>query len=115
MGFAYARSILQIIKWFYLISLWGGKNYRRMPVSNFHRPPQTNDKILNKPESSNMREIIFLIEESPEGGFNARAVGVSIFTEAENRAELHEQIRDAVMCHFEEGKAPQTIRLQLLR
>ena len=62
-----------------------------------------------------MSEITFLIEESPAGGFSSRAVGASIFTEAENIAELHDQIRDAVMCHFEEGKAPQTIRLQLLR
>ncbi|HEY9810753.1 MAG TPA: 2-oxoisovalerate dehydrogenase E1 subunit beta [Halomicronema sp.] len=62
-----------------------------------------------------MNEITFLIEESPEEGFNARAVGASIFTEAENIAELYDHIRDAVMCHFEEGKAPQTIRLQLLQ
>lgn len=50
--------------------------------------------------------IIFLVEESPEGGFTARAFGEAIFTEAESIDELHEMVRDAVRCHFEEGKAP---------
>jgi len=28
-------------------------------------------------------EVIFLLEEAPEGGFTARALGYSIFTEAD--------------------------------
>jgi hypothetical protein len=28
-------------------------------------------------------EIIFLVEEAPEGGYTARALGYSIFTEAD--------------------------------
>jgi hypothetical protein len=58
-----------------------------------------------------MNELIFMVEEAPEGGFVARALGESIFTEAETIAELPGKVRDAVRCHFEEGKAPKIIRL----
>ena len=47
-------------------------------------------------------EIIFLVEESPEGGYEARALGFSIYTESETLDELREAIRDAVQCHFGE-------------
>jgi hypothetical protein len=58
-----------------------------------------------------MTELIFLVEEAPEGGFTARALGESIFTEADTVPELHEMIRDAVACHFDEGKAPKLLHL----
>ncbi len=57
-----------------------------------------------------MTELIFLVEEAPEGGFTARALGESILTEADTVPELHEMIRDAVGCHFDEGQAPQLLR-----
>jgi hypothetical protein len=62
-----------------------------------------------------MNEIIFLVEEAPEGGFVARAVGESIITQAETSEALHAQVRDAVRCHFEEGSAPKLIRLHFVR
>ena len=62
-----------------------------------------------------MNEIIFLIEEAPEGGLTARALGHSIFTEAESMDALRDQVRDAVKCHFEEGQAPKVIRLHFVR
>jgi hypothetical protein len=62
-----------------------------------------------------MSEVIFLVEEADEGGFTARALGLSIFTEADTLPELHERVRDAVRCHFEEGAAPQVIRLHFVR
>ena len=62
-----------------------------------------------------MNEIIFVVEEAPEGGYTARAVGESVFTEADDMAQLHAKIRDAVRCHFEEGKAPKLIRLHFVR
>lgn len=62
-----------------------------------------------------MHEIIFLVEEAPEGGYCARALGESIYTEAEDTAGLHEAVRDAVNCHYDQGKAPQIIRLHFTR
>ena len=59
-----------------------------------------------------MNEIFFLVEEAPEGGYAAKALGESIFTEADTLEELHANVRDAVRCHFDEGKAPKMIRLQ---
>jgi hypothetical protein len=62
-----------------------------------------------------MNEIIFLIEEAPEGGYTARALGHSIFTEAESMDKLRGQIRDAVKCHFDDGQSPKVIRLHFVR
>ena len=62
-----------------------------------------------------MNEIIFTVEEDPEGGFVARAVGASIVTEADDLKALHTMVRDAVHCHFDEGKAPKMIRLRFVR
>ena len=61
-----------------------------------------------------MNEIIFIVEEAPEGGFTARALGESIFTEADDRKTLHDKVRDAVRCHFDEGKEPKVIRLHFV-
>ena len=62
-----------------------------------------------------MTEIIFLAKEAPEGGYNARALGASIFAEADSLAELHEQVRDAVRCHFGETERPKIIRRVIRR
>lgn len=62
-----------------------------------------------------MTEIHFLVEEAPEGGFIARAMGADVFTEADNINDLHTQIRDAVHCHFDEGQMPSLIRLHITR
>ena len=62
-----------------------------------------------------MTELIFMVEEAPEGGFVARSLGPSIFTEADLLAELSEKVRDAVRCHFEEEQAPKVIRLHHVR
>ena len=62
-----------------------------------------------------MNELIFLVEEAPEGGYTARALGESIFTEAPDLDELRTQIRDAVKCHFDEGQAPKVLRLHFVR
>lgn len=62
-----------------------------------------------------MSEIVFLIEEALEGGFSARALGESIFTQADTLDELREHVRDAVRCHFDEGQGPAVIRLHYVR
>jgi len=61
-----------------------------------------------------MEEMIFMVENAPEGGYIAKALGESIFTEAENVEDLRQQVRDAVKCHFEEGKGPKVIRLHFV-
>lgn len=60
-------------------------------------------------------EILFTVEEAPEGGFLARALGHGIFVQAESTAELHAQVRDAVHCHFEAEDRPRMIRLHYVR
>ena len=62
-----------------------------------------------------MNELIFLVEEAPEGGYTARALGESIFTEADSLPELQANVRDAVRCHFDEGKQPKVVRLHFVR
>ncbi len=62
-----------------------------------------------------MTELIFMVKESPEGGYTARALGESIFTEADDLAGLHDKVRDAVRCHFEEGQGPKVVRLHFVR
>jgi len=62
-----------------------------------------------------MNEIIFEIrEDESEGGFVARALGHSIITQAETWEELRAKVKDAVRCHFDEGKGPRVIRLHSL-
>ena len=60
------------------------------------------------------KEIIFQIEESLEGGYEARALGFSIFTEAETLEKLKTALRDAVACHFEPKTRPRVIRLHFV-
>jgi hypothetical protein len=60
-------------------------------------------------------EIIFLVEEAGEGGYTARAVSESIFTEGDTLDELRCNVREAVECHFDDDKAPKIIRLHIVR
>lgn len=60
-------------------------------------------------------EIIFNVEESLEGGFDARALTAPIFTQADSLEELRSQVRDAVECHFDESERPKVIRLHFVR
>jgi hypothetical protein len=67
------------------------------------------------PVDSAMVEIVFIVDEAPEGGFIARAIGESIFTEADSLDELRVNVRSAVECHFDAGRAPKVIRLHIVR
>ena len=63
-----------------------------------------------------MTELVFIVEEDPDGGYTAKAVGESIFTEADDLPALKEKIRDAVACHFEAKEdRPKLVRLHLTR
>jgi hypothetical protein len=61
------------------------------------------------------KEVLFLVEDAVEGGYIARALGHSIFTEADSWEELKEAIRDAVHCHFDPEEQPDLIRLHAVR
>lgn len=62
-----------------------------------------------------MSEIVFLVEDAAEGGVIARALGHSIFAEADSYDELRDQVRDAVHCHFDDGERPSLIRLHYVK
>ena len=53
--------------------------------------------------------------ESPEGGYEASAVGYDIFTEADDWENLKSMLRDAVLCHFDDGEVPQSIRIHMVQ
>lgn len=62
-----------------------------------------------------MTEIVFLVDEDPAGGYNARAANAAIFTQGDDTNSLRANVRDAVRCHFDEGKGPTFIRLHWVR
>ena len=62
------------------------------------------------------KEIIFLVEEDGEGGYIAKSLGYSIFTEADTIEELKKNIIDALKCHFEnEEGLPKIVRLHIVK
>lgn len=62
-----------------------------------------------------MREIIFEVTEASEGGYDARALGHSVFTQGNDWDDLKEMVGGAVRCHFEGREAPWIIRLRFVR
>lgn len=60
-------------------------------------------------------EIIFAVEESAEGGYEARALSAPIFTEADSIEDLRSMVRDAVECHFDADERPRVIRLHFVK
>lgn len=62
-----------------------------------------------------MHEIIFEVTEAAEGGYDARALGHSVFTQGDDWNDLKEMVRDAVLCHFDGWEAPKVIRLHFVR
>lgn len=63
-----------------------------------------------------MSELVFLVEDAPEGGYSARALGCSIFTEADTLDDLRRMVRDAVICHFDRAEdRPRVIRLHMVK
>jgi hypothetical protein len=61
------------------------------------------------------KEIIFLVEEAPEGGYTVGALGHDIFTEADSFEELKKMVQDAMQCHFETEEMPRLIRLHIVK
>jgi len=62
---------------------------------------------------SQATELVFLVEDDPIGGYTAKALGESIFTEADDLKSLKVMVKDAVNCHFEATDRPKIVRLTL--
>jgi predicted RNase H-like HicB family nuclease len=62
-----------------------------------------------------MSEIIFVVEDSDEGGYTAKSLGHSIHTEGETLDELRENVKDAIRCHFEANEMPHIVRLHIVK
>jgi len=62
-----------------------------------------------------MKELFFLVEEDRDGGYTARGIGESIFTEADTMQGLKNNIKDAVLCHFDEPSVPSVVHLHVVR
>ena len=61
-----------------------------------------------------MSELIFIGEKSPEGGFVAKCVSASIFTQADSIEKLKEAKIEAVQCHFDD-EMKRVIKLQFIQ
>lgn len=61
------------------------------------------------------KEIIFLVEEAPEGGYIAKALGHCICTEADSIARLKKRVQEATRCHFDAEDMPRSIRLRVVK
>ena len=71
---------------------------------------------LNPARERNIeQEIIFLVEEAPEGGYTAKALGHCICTEADSIARLRKRVQEATRCHFEAEEMPRSIRLRVVK
>lgn len=63
-----------------------------------------------------MKEIVFLVEEAEEGGYTARALGESIFTEGKTMQELRDNIQEALDCHFDDvSEKPKVAHLHFVK
>jgi len=65
--------------------------------------------------SEGVYELIFEARKADEGGYVARAIGESIFVEADDEVGLEREIRDAIRCHFGWGSLPQSTQHRLVR
>ena len=60
-------------------------------------------------------EVVFEVHEAEEGGYYAAAIDYDIITQGDTWEELKLMAQDAVLCHFDDGQAPRTLRLRLVR
>ena len=60
----------------------------------------------------NPTESIFEVTEAAEGGYDARAMGYSIFAQGKDWADLTGMVKDAVRCHFDDYCVPRAFILR---
>ena len=64
-----------------------------------------------------MKEIVFRVTPEDDGGFCAAwdaPGGGGISTQGDDLAELEAMIKDAVLCHFDDGETPERIILHFV-
>lgn len=61
------------------------------------------------------KEVLFIVEESLDGGYEASCPGYSIYTEGDTLEEIRDAVADAVRCHFDEEDMPKVIHLHLVK
>jgi hypothetical protein len=59
-----------------------------------------------------MNRLLFLVDKAPEGGYTARELNYSIFTEAADIKQLELNITEAIECHFQSIDNNYTVELQ---
>ena len=59
-----------------------------------------------------IKELLFLVEEDNEGGYQAKTLGHAIFTQSDTYENIKEEIKDAVRCYFNEREIPSIIKLR---
>jgi predicted RNase H-like HicB family nuclease len=60
-------------------------------------------------------KLLFVVQEDPNGGYIAKAPGYGIYTQGETMDELLANIKEAIQCHFEEGKSPASFTLHSIK
>lgn len=60
-------------------------------------------------------EVVFIVDESVDGGYEARAAGFPIFTQSESKGVVKSNIIEAVRCHFDEKEMPSHINIRFLQ
>ena len=58
-------------------------------------------------------EITFDAYEDEEGGYYAAARGYSIITQGDDWEELEYMVKDAALCHFDDGCAPGAVNFRV--
>jgi hypothetical protein len=61
-----------------------------------------------------MEEIIFVVEESLEGGYVAKGLGISIYTQGYTMEDLKTAVIDTARCHSD-GQKKRIIRLHIVK
>ena len=61
-----------------------------------------------------MSELIFEVRDAEEGGFNARALGKAIFTQAETWDELKANVLEAVDVYFDGAPKLEVVKLRFV-
>jgi predicted RNase H-like HicB family nuclease len=58
---------------------------------------------------------LFFVSVDSEGTYLAKAPKYSIYTQGETLEELIANIKEAILCHFEEGEAPASFAWQMVK